>query len=187
MEKKKPISDETFLMIFGKVANEKGISITNRGVEPQINNVQYSFDLPHGILSQYVGMNVKVMYDPYNMDRVLLTNFKDFRCIATSPKYVASAIKDYQEGSRSDLNKILDYKRQQVEYTANKSTRRKEVLMTNSIDVEAILQAGVPIPKLLKQHAEELNAVGFIKQKQMVDQHHEYLNNKTDFNEYLTD
>lgn len=186
-EKKKHISDETFLLIFGTVANEKGITITNRGVEPQINNIQYSYDLPHEIMSQYIGMKVKVIYDPNNTDRVLLTNFKDFRCIATSPKYVASAMADYKEGSRTDLNKILNYKRQQVEYAAEKSTQRKQILVENNIDVEAILQAGVPIAKELKQQAEELNAAGFIERKQMVEQYHEYLEQKTDFDKYLTD
>lgn len=156
-EFKKPITDEHFLTVFGVEANQNGksISITNRGCEPQINNVQYSFDLPFDIISQYIGTKVRVLYDPYNMDRVLLTNFKDFRCVATSAKYLPSTMADYKEGSRTDLNKILASKLQQVEYRASKADKRKDVLTDNNIDIEALLQAGVPIHKELKQYAEE--------------------------------
>lgn len=187
-DKKKPISEETFLMIFGKVSNSvKPITITNRGVEPEIGNVEYRYQLPYEIINKYIGMKVRVLYDPLNMDRVLLTNFKDFRCVATVPNYVPSALADYKEGSRTNLNKILDLKLKQVEYSATRSTKRKAVLIENGIDTEAILQAGVVIPKLLKQKAEELSAAGFTSQKEMASQHQEYLEQKTDFDKYLTD
>ncbi len=157
VERKKLITDEYFLIAFGSEANQKGkaIAITNRGCEPQINNVQYSFDLPHAIISEYIGLKVRVLYDEYNMNRVLLTNFKDFRCIATTANYMASNMADYTTGSRTDLNKLLETKLRQVEYSASKADQRKEVLQLNGIDVEALLQAGVPIRKELKQLAEE--------------------------------
>lgn len=182
-ENKKPISDESFMLIFGTVANDKGITITNRGVEPQINNVQYRYELPHDIISQYVGMKVQVLYDPMNMDRVMLTNFNDFRCIATTPKYIPSALADYKEGSRTDLNKILSLKRQQVEYAAERTTKRKTILLENNIDTEAILQAGVAIPKLLKQQAEQMHGVQINQQSSEKQQ--EYLDNNYDFDQFF--
>lgn len=185
-EYKKQISDETFLLIFGTVSNERtdGITITNRGVEPQIGNVQYSYDLPFNIISNYVGMKVKAVYDENNMDRVLLTNFNDFRCIATTTKYLASNMADTVKGGRSNLNELLSYKLMQVEYSANKATERKQILVENDLDVEALLQAGAVIPKLLKQQAEERSASSYVGRKELLDAHQSYLEQNHDFNKY---
>ena len=186
---KKPISDEAFLLIFGTVANEKGtpITITNRGVEPQINGNQYSYDLPMQVISQYIGMKVRVIYDPKNMSRVMLTNFKDFRCIATTTKYLASNMADYKAGHRTALNDILDKKLMQVDYSTSRETSRKKILEDNDIQVEGILQAGPYMPKLIKQEAEEMTAAVYINQKEMSTKHQQYLDEKTDFDKYLND
>src|SRR5690606_248705 len=88
-DQKRPISDLQFLSIFGITHNpDRPITITNRGIEPQICNIKHSFDLPADLqLSRFVGAKVNVIYDPYDMSRVLVTNNDDIRFIARSATF----------------------------------------------------------------------------------------------------
>jgi hypothetical protein len=75
------INDEQFLLKLGIEHNNhgKGIRITNRGVEPQICGVEYSYDIAATNLMEYIGKAVSVIYDPFDMSRVLVTNFEELR------------------------------------------------------------------------------------------------------------
>lgn len=154
-EKKRPISDLQFLQIFGIRHNpRKAITITNRGIEPQINNRQLSYDLPAGLqLSRFVGAKVNVQYDPYDMSRVLITNDDDIRFIATEARLQPRALQDQYTGSRTYLNAILAEKGEQVEMVGKATEKRKKALSFSNVDTEAILISGI-VDKELKNQAE---------------------------------
>jgi hypothetical protein len=153
-EQKRPITEEQFFQIFGVKHNtNRTISITNRGVEPQINGVKYSYDLPEPYMyNQLIGSSVNMYYDPFDMSRVLVTNEKDIRFIAKAAQLTPRALQDACTNSRTYLNAILSEKKDQVNQVASKSNRR--ALATDSIfNPEALLQGGV-LAKELKNRAE---------------------------------
>jgi len=156
MEDKRIINDEQFLLKFGieHNTNERGIRITNRGVEPQINNVRYSYTLKVDSLMEYVGKPVSVIYDPFDMSRVLITDFEKVRLMGFEARLQSRAMKDASTDSRIYLNAALNEKRNDVDFITAKQTRRQEVLQSKSIDAETLLQAGVMV-KEIRQQAEQ--------------------------------
>jgi hypothetical protein len=153
---KRLISDEQFLLRFGiehQPKNADGIRITNRGITPQINGVRYNYDLAQYNIED-IGKRVSVIYDPYDMSRVLVTDFGSFRMMATDAKLSPRALQDHGIDSRTYLNSILNERKNDVAYIAERSERRKQVLQENGISAEAILQSGVMI-KEMKQAAEQ--------------------------------
>lgn len=153
---KRLVTDEQFLLKFGVEHNENGrtIRITNRGVEPQIAGKRYSFDLEGGSWIEYVGKPVKVIYDPYDMSRVLVTDFEKVRLIGREARLNPRALQDADTDSRTYLNSILLEKQQDVEGISQRSERRKQVLASAGLDAESLLQEGVLV-KEIKQAAEQ--------------------------------
>jgi hypothetical protein len=153
---KRLISDEQFLLKFGIEHNtrENGIRITNRGIEPQINNVRYSYDLQTPSLLEYVGKAVSVFYDPYDMSRVLVTDHDKIRLMGYDARLNSRAFQDAHLDSLTYLNASLNEKRDDVNYIAEKGERRKQVMESAGIDAETLLQAGVLV-KELRQVAEQ--------------------------------
>jgi hypothetical protein len=156
IEKRNPITDEQFLLTFGVTHQPRHtdtIRITNRGVEPQICNSKYSYDLPESwMYSKLRGAEVQVIYDPFDMSRILVTNNDDIRFTAKSAQLVPRALKDHYTGSRTFLNSILEEKRDQVKQVAEKSASRKQFSRNHA---EAILQSGSVMPKELKNSVEQ--------------------------------
>lgn len=151
-EQKRPITDMQFLHLFGIKHEPQGraITVTNRGIEPVINGVQYSYDLPDYTAMQYmIGSKVWVVYDPYDMSRVLITDYENIRFIAKSAVLHPRALVYQYDGSRQALNAILSEKKQQVEITAGKKNAR-----TLNIDPKAIMLGGM-LPKELLADAEQ--------------------------------
>lgn len=109
-EDRRPLSDEQMLLMFGirHTPSTGTIRITNRGVEPQIEGVKYSFHFTQD-WAHLIGKDVTVVYDPYDMNRALVTNDKDIRCIVhnSAPELMARALRDAQPGHRAALNAIL--------------------------------------------------------------------------------
>lgn len=155
-EQKNPITDEQFLLTFGIIHQPRHtdtIRITNRGVEPQICGTKYSYDLPEPwMYSKLRGADVQVIYDPFDMSRVLITNNDDIRFIAQSAQLVPRALKDHFTGSRTFLNSLLAEKKDQVNQVAAISASRKKV---NGNHAEAMLQSGMVMPKEVKNAAEQ--------------------------------
>lgn len=179
---KRPITDEQFLLTFGithKPKHTDGIRITNRGIEPQIKNGQYSYDLPEAWMYQKLrGAKVEVIYDPYDMSRVLCTNHDDIRFVAQTAQLIPRAIHDHYTGSRTFLNAILSEKTEQVKKVTAESEKRKALVDTRHYNAEAMLQGGVMI-KELKNEAEQKLIEGFNQE------YENYLDTNTDFNAYL--
>jgi hypothetical protein len=156
IEQKRPITDEQFLLTFGVPHNPNNpIKITNRGVEPQINNGKYSYDLPEAwMYDKYPGAKVNVIYDPFDMSRVLITNHDDIRFIARTAHLQPRSLKDQYTGSRTYLNAILDEKKDQVRRVSDASAKRKQIVDLSYYNAEAMLKGGAMI-KELKNNAEQ--------------------------------
>lgn len=159
---KRIINDEQFLLKFGIEHNpDRQIRITNRGVEPQIAGVKYSFDLEGGSWIEHVGKAVNVIYDPFDMSRILITDGGNLRMMAREARLNPRALKDAHTDSRTYLNSILTERKEDVQRLAAKSDRRKQVLLDAGIDSETVLQEGVLI-KQIKQRAEQNVIAGLI-------------------------
>jgi hypothetical protein len=149
----KEINDEQFLRRFG-IRHKHSITITNRGVEPQIKRNQYSYDLPERwMYNKLIGEKVDVIYDPYDMSRALITNDNGISFIASEATLTPRALKDSYEGSRAYLNSILAEKKDQVKEVIEAGEERKRIVGTSYLNAEAMLQGGV-IVKEQKNNAE---------------------------------
>jgi hypothetical protein len=179
-EDKNPITDEQFLLTFGithKPKHTDTIRITNRGVEPQICNQRYSFDLPETwMYNKLRGADVQVIYDPFDMSRVLITNNDDIRFIAKEAALVPRALHDHHTGSRTFLNAILNDKVDQVEQVATQSAKRQ---ITKRKNIEAILQSGSILPKEIKNSVEQAMIENFSRERES------FLDETTNFNDFL--
>ncbi len=153
---KKPITDEQFLLTFGIEHNHlgEGIRITNKGVNPKINNVQYSYDLKEFDTS-HIGKSVSIFYDPYDMSRVLVTDHDKIRMMAYEPRLQSRALADGSVDSRHFLNLKLAMKTDIVKNIGDKADKRQKVLANYFVDPESVLASGVMV-KELKQEAEQL-------------------------------
>lgn len=178
---KRPITDEQFLLTFGithKPKHTDGIRITNRGVEPQIKNAQYSYDLPETWMYEKLrGAKVEIIYDPFDMSRVLCTNFDDIRFIAHTAQLVPRAIHNHCTDSRTFLNAILAEKTEQVKRATSASENRKQLVGTSHYNPEAMLQGGVMI-KELKNGAEQKMLEQFSRD------HENYLDQNNDLSQF---
>ncbi|MBS1642370.1 MAG: hypothetical protein JSR11_07790 [Bacteroidetes bacterium] len=186
-EEKNAITDEQFLLLFGFKHEPHGrpITITNRGVEPQINGIEYSYDLPDYVKYQYlIGTKVNVIYDPYDMSRVLITDGEKLRMILRSATLNPRALEDTCINSRYALNMVLNEKKEQVKNTAAKAANRKQIVL----DEEAVL-LGAFMPKELKNNTELQYETLRAKQIQGDDkwqaEMEEYLDNKNDYNDFF--
>lgn len=179
-EQKNPITDEQFLLTFGVTHQPKHsdtIRITNKGITPQIDNVKHSFKLPELWMYQKLnGEPVQVIYDPYDMNRVLITNNDDIRFIAKSAEPVPSALKDHHVGSRTYLNALLAEKTDMVNTIAATTEKRKKL---GGVNAEAMLQSGAVLPKEIS------NAVQQKVIEKFNEEHENYLDQNNDFNAYL--
>jgi len=150
---KRSITDEQFLFIFGIRHEPQGrpVTITNRGIETQIKGTAYSYDLPHYVgMTHLIGSKVTVIYDPYDMSRVLITNDADIRFVAHAATLQARALQDATPGSREMLNALLEEKKQQWNGIAAAQTKRKVVDLdyVSLPDTKAVLMGGMMTKEL---------------------------------------
>jgi len=153
-EKKRQITDEQFLLKFG-FRHQFENRITDQGLKPTILGVQYKYSIPPAFYMPNLGKKVEIIYDPYDMNRVLVTDNEGLRFVANSVTPVAGCMADMQEqGGRALLNKILGEAKAEVGYITEAKEKRQQILISNGIDTEDILKLGVSVPKALKQRAE---------------------------------
>lgn len=160
-EKKLPITEEQMLLKAGfrhKWQNE----ITDYGVRPTIAGISYAYSVPPALYMQNVGKKVEVIYNPYDMNRVLITDNDKLRFTAKSMQPVAGCMADMQEGGRSFLNQILEESKADVAAYGRKKERRQAVLENNGFDTETIIKLGAGVLKEQKQQAELAYTRGLI-------------------------
>lgn len=157
-DKKISLTDEQRLLNYGfKHAHQN--AITAQGIRPTIMGNTYAYSVPPALYRQNNGKRVQVIYDPYDMGRVLITDNENLRFIASSMTPVAGCMADMQEGGRTLLNQILNEAKAESQYNIADAVRRQSVLRDNNIDVEGVLKLGVSVPKAIKQRAEEMKGL----------------------------
>lgn len=183
IEQKRPISDEQFLLTFGITHQPKHtdfIRITNRGVEPQINRAQYSYDLPEAWMYQRLrGAQVQLIYDPYDMSRILVTNFDDIRFIAREAQLQPRALEDTYTGCRTYLNAILSEKKEQVKEMVEATEKRRQLADKKHFNAEALLQSGVLVKEIKNEAEQKMIDSGFN------EKYESFLDENNDFDEFF--
>lgn len=156
MDARRPITHEQFLHIFGFKHEPAGrpVTITNKGVDVQIANRRFLYHIPPAIHLAAIGKQVHVVYDPLNMDQVLITDYAKVRFMANANHGIAKAMADYTDGHREQLNKLMDRQTADVATVTEAQERRREVLRNNQIDAESLLKANVLV-KGIRQAAEQ--------------------------------
>lgn len=172
LSERKQITDEQFLLTYGiehQPKNGELPRISNRGLECQISGVRYSFDIVGGTPIHEIGKQVNVLYDPYDMSRVLLTDYKGLRLMAREARLHPRALKDAQLDSRTYLNAVLNEKVDVVNKISAKAEKRQQTLTENFFDAEAVLQAGI-MKKEIKQQAEQVLIGGRYEEEDVWEQ-----------------
>lgn len=156
--KKRLITDEQYLLKVGEQHLSKNgelPSLTNRGMEIQLNNQKFSYDIVGGLPTEHIGKKLHLYYDPLDMNKVLLTDNNTVRLMGESATFHSKAMADHTEGSRTALNKVFDAKRAAVERIVSDSERRKNVLESAAFAAETALKEGI-MTKEIKQKAERI-------------------------------
>lgn len=155
-DRKRPVSRDQFLSIFGLRHEPQGrpVSITNKGVEVQINGHRLLYSIPPAFLLANIGKKVTVQYDPADLSRVLLTDDERLRLVATYNPGIAKAMADYTPGHREQLNALLQQQVDDVQRVVDAAEQRQQVLQQAGIDPEALLKANVLV-KEQRQLAEQ--------------------------------
>lgn len=160
---KRPISDELFLALFGLKhelpTNRKSDgtnSITKSGVTITISGNKYKYEVPEALYLQNIGKQVDVMYDPFDMNRVLITGDEGLRFVAHAVEKIPGTFRDmklYGEGGRTLLNKTINSRMNDVQRIAASSEERMRKLSVSNVDVEHVLRSGGAVPKEVMQEA----------------------------------
>jgi hypothetical protein len=169
-DKKRAISDEQFLQTFGIEHNYRGngVKITTGGIDFQINNCKYSYQLEQ-YNTNLIGKTVSVIYDSNDLSRVLLTNHDDVRVMATTTQFIPRALADHDTDSIKYMRQLQEEQNKHVNKVADKVSERKKLIRSNFIEAEAILQAGV-IVKEVKHKAETLYIGGNVEEAEYEEQ-----------------
>lgn len=149
------ISDEQMLLKFG-FKHKHSNRITDQGIKPTIGGTQYHYSIPHEHYLHNHGKNIEVIYDPYDMNRVLVTDNNGLRFIAPSVEKVPGCMADMRDGGRALLNKILGEAKRDAETLSTQRVQRETTLLNNGVDVEDVIKLGVSVPKEQKQLAESI-------------------------------
>lgn len=151
-EKKRPISDEQFLMKFGVHAKHRGngVRLTTKGVSFQLDNKVYNYE-PVVYRQDLLGASLEVVYDINDMSRVLLTDNDKIRLIARDARVSPRALADHTTDSLSYLRELQKEQNEHLVKVATNISQRKEVIRKHRIDTEAILQAGVQQKAIMKK------------------------------------
>lgn len=150
--KAKAISAEKHLQIFGKRHIETN-SLRPEGLRVRLNGNQFIYDIPSEYFPYHVGKKVQVIYDPYDLNQVLVTDGKGLRFVATSFEKMPSALADHTTESRLRLNSLLIDKKRIANVPVQAALKRQEVLERANIDIESTLQSGTLIKQV--RHAAE--------------------------------
>lgn len=153
-DKKRIIGDEQFLLKFG-IERAETNTITDRGIDIRINNHRYNYDIPDEYYYQYKGCTLHTLIDPNDMSRILVTDHKSIRFIATAPHLQSRAMADYQPGDRHRLNTLIDGKKAHVEKASSFIEKNKTTLRVGGINVDKLLTEGFMLKEERMQAVED--------------------------------
>lgn len=149
---KRQISNEQRIELFG-ITHPRPARITSAGLRFDIDKHTFTYDIPDEHYLQNVGKKFTVMYEPQNMDQVLITDKKGLRFIAKAWENAPSALADFKPGDRERLNNLLENKTKMMLGIQTKIQDRMALLSRDRIDVETVLQSGVAMPKEISYQA----------------------------------
>ena len=147
LAQEKQISDKRFLLLFGTPHTHTN-TITNGGLQVTLDGQIRTYDIPDELYLRNVGKTVQVIYEPYNLRRILVTDGKSLHFVASEYDKMSSAIADYAPGERALLNYRLGEKKNHVAQIGNSKLERQERLQRSRMDAESLLQAGVLIKEV---------------------------------------
>lgn len=147
ISKKRQISAEKRIQLLG-VTHPHTNKLTAGGIRLTVNKILTHYEIPHDLYLENVGKKVQIMYDPYDMNRVLVTDGHGLRFVADKLQHMPSAIIDHTPESRKRLNDHLDRKKEVMQTITDAIEERMNVLTREQIDMQSVLQGGVTIKSL---------------------------------------
>lgn len=150
--KAKAIDATLKLQIFGK-KYPHAATITKQGLKPVINGQKLTLDIPDNIIWKHNGKKVDIIYDPENLNEMMVTDNEGLRFIANQYSKVPAALADYKEGDAKRIHSLFEAKKDINKLMVNTIQDRMKVL-GDDFNAQSFLQAGV-IVKDLKNGAEE--------------------------------
>lgn len=146
------IDTATKLTTLGRT-HKNPLTITTKGIQGMIEGQKLRFDLPDEVIWKHNGAKVEVLYDPENLNEVLITDGKKLRFVANQYQEMPAAIADYQEGDGQRLHQLFESKRAISARLTSDLQEKLSALDGTDIDPAGLLQAGVLL-KDLKNGAE---------------------------------
>ena len=140
--KKKLLSDAERLQIFGKTHSHTN-QITNNGIMPTLLGSTIKYELSQQQIMEHNGKRVQVIYDEYDLSKVLITDSKGLRLVASTYENVPGAFADYLPGDAARIKALQAEKKTLLPSLQKGIEQRKEILQRARIDAESRLQAGV--------------------------------------------
>jgi nucleotide-binding universal stress UspA family protein len=153
-DKKRPITREQMLLKVG-FRHEWDNKITDQGIRPTIMGRSFQYAVPPALYLQNVGKRASVIYDPYDMSQVLVTDDQNIRFLANSITPMPGCMADMKDGGRAFLNQVLDEAKADTNRVAAAKERRQAVLIENDFDVETVIKLGTGVAKEIRQLAEQ--------------------------------
>ncbi len=136
------ISDQTYLSKFGQT-HPRQVTLTNQGLKITINGDTRHYDIPAEIYRQVVGKKVDVIYDPADLSRVMATDDKGLRFVATPNQAMPQAAADMKDGDRARLDETLKIKKLRKLENEDEAARHLALLQQMGIRPDDLLQAGL--------------------------------------------
>jgi hypothetical protein len=154
--KSRAITNENRIELFGKKHQpHEPARLTVSGLNFQINNVKYSYDVPAALFPENLNKRVEITYDPTDMSQVLVTDNKGLRFVASAYKLQPAALADMTPGDGA----MRDERMQEKEAIMNKLntyvTDRDARLERAKIDASSLVQAGV-LTKAINHKAQKV-------------------------------
>ncbi|WP_121812757.1 Mu transposase C-terminal domain-containing protein [Mucilaginibacter kameinonensis] len=147
MSQKKRLSIERKIEILGAKHQlrdpRESLRLQPAGLNFQLNNIKYSFDIPAKYFPECVNKKVDVYYDPADLSQVLVTDHNGIRFVTGQYVLQPSAVADMQEGDGQRLHERKEEKKAITQKMVDYVTSRDERLQRAEIDAQSVLQAGV--------------------------------------------
>lgn len=180
--KAKLLGKEEYLSIFGTPH-----TYTNRiqanGLQVTLQGQKMVYELSQDLIYEHIGKPVQVIYDPSDLDTILVTDGRGVRFTTSTYEKVPSAFADYKPGDADRIKALQEEKRTLMPRLQQGINDRKELLERHRIDAESRLQAGVLVKEIAHQDERVLtqnsHEEGGVRAKKQVKKEDKYPDNQT--------
>jgi hypothetical protein len=110
-------TDDLRLKVFG-IRHSHTNRLTNRGINISINGEVFTYMLFTNEFADTIGMEYQVLYDAHNLSSIMVSSVNDdgrYRFVVPQLTAIPMAFGDHSEGTRTALNKQLDFKKQRIQ------------------------------------------------------------------------